>query len=94
MNKQDIGYPFIRSNWKPRFTIASISQRIISQISSKNLKKLKLKKNNTSTSHLYQIKKNNHKFWQNRYKIKTLFIDTYNLAKVRFKNIVILLQNH
>ena len=56
------GYPFINSNWKPHFTIASISKKK-DQI---NFKKLFRKLNTTykqtvSQIYLYKIKKNQHK---------------------------------
>ena len=55
------GYPFIGSNWKPHFTIASISKKndqknFISEFKSINIKKKQSLKN----IFLYQIKKNKH----------------------------------
>ena len=65
MNKnfKTFGYPFIRSNWKPHFTIASISPKNNQSDFIKEFKKIKIKKKqHLNKVYLYQIKKNNHKF--------------------------------
>ena len=43
-NYKKYGYPFINSNWKPHFTVASISLKKNQMILSKNSKKLNLLK--------------------------------------------------
>tara|TARA_A100001015_G_scaffold241043_1_gene275022 strand:+ start:305 stop:895 length:591 start_codon:yes stop_codon:yes gene_type:complete len=62
-NYKRYGYPFIKSNWKPHFTIASISKKknqknFIKEFRSINIKKKQSLKN----IFLYQIKKNKHQF--------------------------------
>ena len=62
-NYKLFGYPFIKKNWKPHFTIASISMKknqknFINKFKLINIKKKKSLKN----IFLYQIKKDKHKF--------------------------------
>ena len=62
-NYKLFGYPFIKNNWKPHFTIASISMRK----NQKNfINKFKLinirRKQSLKNIFLYQIKKDKHKF--------------------------------
>ena len=57
------GYPFIKNNWKPHFTIASISQKK----NQKNfINKFKLinirRKHSLKDVSLFQIKKDKHEF--------------------------------
>ena len=61
-NYKLFGYPFIKSNWKPHFTIASISMKK----NQKNfINKFKLinirRKQSLKNIFLYQIKKDKHK---------------------------------
>ena len=57
------GYPFIKNNWKPHFTIASISikKNQKSFINEFGLIKIKSKQSLKNVS-LFQIKKNKHEF--------------------------------
>ena len=62
-NYKLFGYPFIKKNWKPHFTIASISMKK----NQKNfINKFKLinirRKQSLKNIFLYQIKKDKHKF--------------------------------
>tara|TARA_B100000886_G_scaffold276746_1_gene200694 strand:- start:225 stop:815 length:591 start_codon:yes stop_codon:yes gene_type:complete len=62
-NYKLFGYPFIKSNWKPHFTIASISMKknqknFINMFKLTNIRRKQSIKNIS----IYQIKKNKHKF--------------------------------
>ena len=62
-NYKKFGYPFINSNWRPHFTIASISKKDKQTDFIKKFKKIKLtqKKIYLNKVYLYEIKKNEHK---------------------------------
>ena len=62
-NYQRFGYPFVNANWRPHFTIASISKSSTNKIYFKNFKNVKFDKINQKINHIFffRIKKNNHK---------------------------------
>ena len=62
-NYQRFGYPFVNTNWRPHFTIASISKSSTNKIYFKNFKNLKFDKINQKINYIFffRIKKNNHK---------------------------------
>ena len=62
-NYKKYGYPFINSNWKPHFTIASISLKKNQNDFIKKFKKIKLTKRKIYLNkiYLYEIKKDQHK---------------------------------
>ena len=62
-NYQRYGYPFVNTNWRPHFTIASISKSSTNKIYFKNFKNEKFNEINQKISYIFffQIKKNNHK---------------------------------
>ena len=62
-NYRSFGYPFINLNWKPHFTIASISLNKDQFKFIQDFKKISISKNQTlKYIYLYQIKTNKHKF--------------------------------
>ena len=62
-NYRSFGYPFTNSNWKPHFTIASISLKKDQSKFIKDFKKISISKTQTLKNiYLYQIKRNKHKF--------------------------------
>ena len=62
-NYQRFGYPFVNTNWRPHFTIASISKSFRNKIYLQNFKNEKFNKINQKISYIFffRIKKNNHK---------------------------------
>tara|TARA_A100001015_G_C14703769_1_gene599311 strand:+ start:82 stop:672 length:591 start_codon:yes stop_codon:yes gene_type:complete len=65
MNKNSklFGYPFIGTNWKPHFTIASISKSKNQKNFINNFKTINIKtKQSLKSISLYQIKKDKHRF--------------------------------
>ncbi len=62
-NNRLYGYPFVKVNWKPHFTIASISINKDQFNFNKSFKKLHINKKQILNSvYIYQIKKDKHKF--------------------------------
>ena len=62
-NYNKFGYPYINTNWKPHYTIASISLKKNQNDFMKKYKKIKLTKKPSYLNRvcLYEIKKNQHK---------------------------------
>lgn len=62
-NYSKYGYPFVGSNWKPHFTIASISKKKRKKSFINNFKKIKIKSNTQKLNkiYFYRINGNNHK---------------------------------
>ena len=62
-NYKKYGYPFINSNWKPHFTVASISLKKNKNNFIKKFKKIKFTKRKIYLNkiYLYEIKKDQHK---------------------------------
>ena len=62
-NYKKYGYPFINSNWKPHFTVASISLKKNQNDFIKKFKKIKFTKRKIYLNkiYLYEIKKDQHK---------------------------------
>ena len=61
-NSRLYGYPFVYKNWKPHFTIASISKKKNQKDFIMNFKRISFnKKQILSNIHVYQIKNNKHK---------------------------------
>lgn len=62
-NYKKYGYPFINSNWKPHFTVASISLKKNQNDFIKKFKKIKLTKRKIYLNkiYLFEIKKDQHK---------------------------------
>ncbi len=61
-NHKFFGYPFIDTNWKPHFTIASISKKKAQTKFIKDFKKMSIRKRQILRNiYLYQIKGNKHK---------------------------------
>ena len=62
-NYRYFGYPFINTNWKPHFTIASISLKKDQFRFIRYFKKISISKKLTLKNiYLYQIKRNKHRF--------------------------------
>ena len=62
-NYRSFGYPFINLNWKPHFTVASISLKKDQFKFIQDFKKISISKKLTLKNiYLYQIKRNKHKF--------------------------------
>ena len=62
-NYSKYGYPFVGSNWKPHFTIASISKKVKKKSFINKFKKVKIGKlsQNINKIYFYKINNNNHK---------------------------------
>ena len=62
-NFKKFGYPFVNSNWKPHYTIASISKKIKQKKFLKVFKNFRKRNINQKVKNIYffQIKKNRHR---------------------------------
>lgn len=62
-NFKKFGFPFVGSNWKPHFTLASFPKSLNNQKFINNFKKERIKFFTQSVNYIYfyEIKKNNHK---------------------------------
>ena len=62
-NFNKYGYPFVNINWKPHYTIASLSKKVKVKNSLELVKKFKIKnkKQKLNNVHFFEIKKNQHK---------------------------------